>query len=89
MVAGLVLIKPQDLPAVIRQVVKVMRELRAVYTGVRMQMDKLVEEAGVHDLRTNMTTIIDLEGKPQQAYDVSDLHSLAAPKPVDEKPDNA
>jgi hypothetical protein len=38
----------------------------------------MADEAGLSDLKQEMTTIIDLEGKPQMAYDVRELEGLAA-----------
>ncbi len=75
-VATIVFVGPKDLPVVVRAVARFMRDLRAFYVGAKHQAMKLAEEAGIHDLHQEMTTIIDLEGKPQQAYDVRELASL-------------
>lgn len=80
-VVALVVIGPKDLPVVVRHVAKFFRDVRGMYQGVRRQMHQVVEEAGLSDIHQGMTTIIDLEGKPQQAYNVSDLEALSAPKP--------
>ena len=81
-IVGLVVIGPKDLPVVIRHVARFLRELRAVYAGLKGQMTQLMDEAGLNDLHrdvnTQMTTIIDLEGKPQKAYNVTELEALAA-----------
>lgn len=79
-VVGLIVIKPQDLPVVVRHVAGFLRELRGIYLGLKDQMHKVMEEAGMDDIRHNVTTIIDLDGKPQKAYDVRELASLEAPK---------
>jgi sec-independent protein translocase protein TatB len=81
-VVGLLVIKPQDIPVVMRHVMSFWREVRSLYLGLKRQVEEVMDEAGVNDLRQNMTTIIDLEGKPQKAYDVSELKSLEAPKPA-------
>ena len=78
-VVALVVVGPKDLPIVIRHVMKFVRELRALYTGLKSQMHSVMEEAGLDDVKREMTTIIDLEGKPQKAYSVHDLNDLAAP----------
>lgn len=76
-VAALIFVGPKDLPAVVRHVSKFMRELRGVYAGIRKQVDGLMADAGINDLKQEFTTtIIDLEGKPQTAYDVRELDGL-------------
>ena len=82
-IVALVVIGPKDLPVVMRHVMKVVRELRAVYLGFKHQMVQVLDEAGLNDLQQNMTTIIDLEGKPQKAYNVAELEHLGQAKPVD------
>ena len=81
-VAAILFIKPADLPVVIRHVAKFMREIRAIYTGIKRQVDEVMDQAGVNDLHQQVSTIIDLEGKPQKAYDVAELQTLPAAKPV-------
>ncbi len=78
-VAAIVFVGPKDLPVVIRHVAKFMRELRGLFSSIRKHMNQLVDEAGIDDLTRDMTTIIDLEGKPQKAYKVEELSALAAP----------
>jgi sec-independent protein translocase protein TatB len=75
-VVALVVIGPKDLPVVVRHVAKFIRDVRDVIAGLKTQMNQVVEELGVDDLRQNMTTIIDLEGKPQQAFDVRELEGI-------------
>ena len=81
-VVGIVLIGPKDLPVVIRHVAKFLHELRSLYSGLKGHMDDFVREAGMddlhQDLKRGMTTIIDLDGKPQQAFDVKELETLGA-----------
>jgi sec-independent protein translocase protein TatB len=88
-VVGIVFIGPKDLPIVIRHIAKFMHELRSLYAGLKGHMDEFVKEAGMDDLHSDlkrgMTTIIDLEGKPQQAFDVKELEALST-KPASEKP---
>ena len=75
-IVALVFIGPKDLPVVVRHVMKVVRELRGLYLGIKKQMHEVMEEAGLNDLHQEVTTIIDLEGKPQKAYNVADLKLL-------------
>ncbi len=77
-VVALVVIGPKDLPVVLRHVSKWMHEVKRFYRGVKGQMHQLMDEAGLEDIRQEMSTIIDLEGKPQKAYNVADLDSLRA-----------
>ena len=81
-VVALVVVGPKDLPVVIRHVMKFVRELRALYTGLKTQMHAVMEEVGIDDLKHEMTTIIDMEGKPQKAYDVRALAQLENPSPI-------
>lgn len=78
-VVALVVIGPKDLPVVVRHMVKFMRELREVYSGLKHQMHQVIDEVGIDDLKQHTSTIIDLEGKPQKAYSVDDLDLLRAP----------
>ena len=80
-VVALVLVGPKDLPVVIRHVLKFFREIRDLYQGVKKQVSDVIDEVGLDDIKKGTSTIIDLEGKPQQAYNIADLDTLAAPKP--------
>lgn len=84
-VVGLIVIGPKDLPVVIRSLRKVIREFSEVYNGLKRQVTEVIDESELRELNKNLTTIIDLEGKPQQAYDVRDLESMRAPKPPEVK----
>ncbi|MDX2094881.1 MAG: Sec-independent protein translocase protein TatB [Alphaproteobacteria bacterium] len=77
-VAALVILGPKDLPVVLRHVVKFLREMRSLYAGLKHQMTQVMEEVGLNDAARGIGTIIDLEGKPRQAYDVTALDALAA-----------
>lgn len=80
-VVGLIVVGPKDLPAVIRQVRKVLRELGDIYSGLKKQVHDVIDETELSDLKDSMTTIIDLDGNPQKAYNVDDLTALKAPPP--------
>ncbi len=85
LVAGiaLVAIGPKELPAVMRHAMKFFRELKSIGDDVKRQMHEVVKESGLDDM--NATTIIDMEGRKQQAYDVSELEQLRADKKAIEK----
>lgn len=72
-VAAILFIGPKDYPAVIRFVAKTIREFRAFIHGMKSQMDGVMRDAGIDEFKAQTRTIIDLDGKPQIAYDVSDL----------------
>jgi sec-independent protein translocase protein TatB len=76
-VVALVFIGPKQLPAVLRQVMKFVRELQSLGDDVKKQMHEVMKESGLE----GTTTIIDMEGRKQQAYDIRDLEKLSAPKP--------
>lgn len=80
-VVGLIVIDPEDLPAVMRHVVRISRDLRGAYGGIRRHMAQLADEAGIDELKQNLTTtIIDLDGNQQKAYDISDIVQLSRPE---------
>lgn len=85
-VVALVVVGPKDLPVVIRHGAKFLREMRSVYAGLKNQMTAVMDEVGAADIKREMTTIIDLEGKPQQAFDVRELEALTAKPVADDKP---
>jgi Tat protein translocase TatB subunit len=84
-VGGIVVIGPKDLPVVVRHVAKFLRELRGLYAGIKTQMHGLMDESGLNDIKQEVTTIIDLDGKAQTAYDVRELAALQKPV-ADTKP---
>ncbi len=86
-VVALVVIGPKELPALARQLAKFLRELQGLGDDVKRQLHEVGRESGLDELRR--TTIIDLEGKPQQAYDVSDLDRLSGTKPTAVNPPKA
>ena len=75
-VVALVVIGPKDLPVVVRHVAKFLHELRGVYNGLKGQMNQVIDEIGLQEMQQNVTTIIDLEGKPQKAFDVRALDNI-------------
>lgn len=72
-VAGILLIRPKDYPTVIRAFAKVMRQFRELVDAARGQVDTVLNDAGINELKATTRTIIDLEGKEQVAYDVNDI----------------
>jgi len=72
-VAALLFIGPKDYPVVIRAVAKAFREFRALIDGVKGQVDTVLRETGVHEFQQTTRTIIDLDGKPQITYDLTDV----------------
>lgn len=80
-IAAIVFIGPKEFPVVIRHAAKLFRELKGMSSALRTQMQQVMDEAGLGDLKeATRTTIIDLEGKVQPAYDVTELKVLEAPK---------
>ncbi len=75
LLVGLMVIGPKELPALARQIIAVVKKLRVMADHVRAEMHKVVEESGVNEVRTH--TIIDLNGQPQVAYDVSELRATS------------
>ena len=76
LVVAVVAIGPKDLPMVIRHVTRWMRQLRGLMGEVRKGMDGLMQEARIQELHEDLkqqSKILDLEGKWQETYDISDL----------------
>lgn len=71
-VSALLFIGPKDFPVVIRHIGRALRELRRMSESVRAQIDGVMEDSGLGE-RKKPRTIIDLEGREQVAYDLSDL----------------
>lgn len=72
---GLIVIGPKDMPVVARYIMAGIRELKQFASGVKKQVEQMADEAGLNELKHN--TIIDLNGKPQIAYDISDLEDTS------------
>lgn len=74
-VVTLIFVGPKDLPKVARYIISFVRELKVVAAKVRAQVDEVVEQSGANDIKTATRSVIDLEGKPQIAYDIEELKS--------------
>ncbi|MFZ4125009.1 MAG: Sec-independent protein translocase protein TatB [Rickettsiales bacterium] len=74
-VVTLIFVGPKDLPKVARYIISFVREIKGVAAKVRAEVDQVVEQVGMEDIKTATRTIIDLEGKPQIAYDLEELKS--------------
>lgn len=72
-VVTLVFVGPKDLPKVARYIISFIRELKSVAAKVKAQVDEVVEQSGMEEVKTATRTVIDLDGKPQIAYDLSEL----------------
>ena len=72
-VAAILLIRPKDYPTVIRAIAKVVRQFRELIDGVKNQVDGVLNDSGLNEFKTQARTIIDMDGKEQMAYDVSDI----------------
>jgi sec-independent protein translocase protein TatB len=79
-IVALVVLGPKDMMHGMKYVLSMVKNLRNAATMAREQVHSAMDEIGLDDLAAQTRTIIDLDGKPQIAYDVSELESLAAPK---------
>lgn len=70
-VAALLFVGPKDYPTVIRAIANAVREFRALVDGVKGQVNTVMRESGMHDAVSG--SLIDLDGKKQVTYDISDL----------------
>ena len=80
--AALVLLGPKDMMQAARAVRGWWRTLMGFREEARKQMTEFMDETGFNDT----TTIIDLDGKEQVAYDVSDLDDMRELTPKDTPP---
>ena len=76
-VVGLIVLGPEELPVVIRSCKKILTQIKQVskeFTDSIMEIDEvkdLKEEA--KKLNEDIQTIVDLDGKVQRTYDISDI----------------
>lgn len=85
LLVGVLVIGPKELPTVVRAIARVMAQLRNITSEFREQFDELAKEAELQALKedllkdaTPMPTLIDLEGKEQPVYDITDEKMEAA-----------
>ena len=81
-VVALVVVGPKDLPVMLRALVRGWRQVRAFYRTMHQQFEQVIEVSGIESVPSNLTTILDLEGKPQIAYNVAELDHVHATTPV-------
>ena len=74
-VVTLIFVGPKELPKVARYIISFVREMRGVAAKVRAQVDEVVEQSGLNEVKAATRTIVDLDGKPQIAYDLSEFTS--------------
>lgn len=74
---GLVVLGPEELPVVIRNCKKIINQVKEIgkeFTDSISQIDEVTDlKAEAKKLNDDLRTIIDLEGNPQQTYDISDI----------------
>ena len=84
---ALIFIGPQELPDVLRGVMRFVRSLRGMVAEVKGSVAELVDETGVKEVREELEEeakyIEDLEGNMQRIYDVSEIHDSRAKKDGD------
>lgn len=85
-VAALIFIGPRDLPNVLRDLRAFWRELHASWNAINAQMSEVLRETEQQADLSGLRTLIDLEGKPQIAYDVREIAQLRDDKPADHAP---
>lgn len=80
---AVIVIKPDDWPAVIRMVQRGVKKIKELSSELTDTFQDIAKEADfteiTDDIRkeVEVSTIIDLEGKEQIAYDLSDLEDIA------------
>lgn len=77
LLVGILVIGPKELPAVIKAVRKIIRKIKA--TGSELTK-ALLENEDIADVKKeadkinrDLNKIIDLDGNPQETYDISDI----------------
>lgn len=76
-IVGLLVIGPEELPSVVRNCKKVISKIKSTakeFTSAITDIDEIDDiKKEAQKLNDDMKTIIDLEGKEQPTYDISDL----------------
>ncbi len=76
LVVAIIVLKPEDIPGLLRTAGKMVAKFQAFSREITDALHGTIRETGIHEVQHEMTEIIDLEGKPQQAYDVTKIEEL-------------
>lgn len=69
-IVAVVFIGPKELPVVLRALAKGLRALKSLANEIRHAFDEVTREAGVDELRRDITFIRGDDGKLYESYDV-------------------
>lgn len=95
-IAAILILKPEDIPTLVRKVSALWRELSGVSAEIKSTFTDALEESGVTELKDELTSefkqnqkfIIDQNGEMQEIFDISDIleaEGKAAPKMVEDE----
>lgn len=77
LIAALIFIGPDELPSVIRTVREFIRKIRNLGSELASSLNEFEQQSNLRDeaeqLNSDIRTIIDLDGNPQETYDISDI----------------
>ena len=83
-VAGVVFLKPKDLPAIVRTAAKAMRSLRAFSKELRDVFEEVSKESGLKDAADEVNAELRMirgdDGKMYEAYKVDDSKTPTNPR---------
>lgn len=76
-VVALLVVGPQDLPKVIKAIVKAIKSVQGFSSEIKKSMNELVDETEIKqiqsDLSKEMKYIVDQNGEFQPIYDITDM----------------
>lgn len=75
-VVTLLVVKPEDIPGILRTIGKGLGKLRELSREWANLLEEAQKQSGMDDLKREMKTVIDLEGKEREAYPVEDMEAL-------------
>lgn len=76
-VVALIVVGPQDLPKVIKQIIKFLKSMQGFTQDIKQSVTDLADESGINeikkDVNDDMKYIIDQNGEFQEIYDINDF----------------
>lgn len=77
LIVALIFIGPEELPSIIRTIRGFIRKIKSLSNELTSSLNEFEQQHNLKDeveqLNSDIRTIIDLEGNPQEAYDISDI----------------
>lgn len=75
-VVTLLVVKPEDVPGILRAVGRGLGKLKQISNEWASILDDISKDVGADDIKREMRTVVDLDGNEREAFDVSDLDGI-------------